>query len=195
MNNDKRISSWRNARAPMTYFLASMILAGASAAWAGGSSHSRGETIFVSGNSVPSFDCGLEGSDFALQMWGDLEGCLSVFVEGFKCDELAEYDLYRERGREVFVGTMNGKEGTFRTNYTFDAAYAKGYCQTFDYSLEVGGGCTHAIKGTGGVFDRAFGLIKFIDVITDVKGDPLNGSFVAGNGINNLLYYGHIRLR
>lgn len=192
MKAENCIMFWRETRAPITCVLASILMAAAGAASAGGS---RGETVFVSGNSIPSYTCGQEGSDFALQMWGDLEGCLSVWVEGFKCDALGEYDLYRERGREVFVGSMRGKEGKFRTNYTFEAAYAKGYCETFDFSLEVGGGCTHVVLGKSGIFDRAFGVIKFIDVITNVTGDYTTGSFTAGHGINNLLYYGHIRIR
>jgi hypothetical protein len=192
MKTGKYTTFWRASKAPITAVLASILLAAGGIASAGGS---RGETVFVSGNSIPSYTCGQEGSDFALQMWGDLEGCLSVWVEGFKCDALGEYDLYRERGREVFVGSMRGEEGTFKTNYTFEAAYAKGYCETFDFSLEVGGGCTHVVRGKSGVFDRAFGVIKFIDVITNVTGDYTTGSFAAGNGINNLLYYGHIRVR
>lgn len=168
--------------------LASMMLAGGSTALASG----HNKTVFVSGNSTFSSDCGLEGSDYAILLTGDLEGCWSTFVQGFECKELADYDLYLEKGREVFVGTFRGKQGRFRTTYTFDAAYAKGFCQSFDPSLEVGGGCNHKINGGSRVFEGAEGLIKFIDVIANVTGDPVTGAFTAGTGGNNFLYYGRI---
>jgi hypothetical protein len=172
----------------MTGVLAAIVLAGGSAAFATGN-----RTVFVSGNSTYS-DCGAEGSDFALLMTGDLEGCLSVYVQGFKCKELADYDLYSERGREVFAGKLHGKQGRFRTTYTFDAAMAKGFCQSFDLSLEVAGGCSHKVEGRTGVFKGAEGLIRFFDVITNVTGNPDTGDFTAGTGGNNFLYFGDIHL-
>ena len=135
--------------------------------------------VFVSGNSTAS-DCGVPGSDWAISLTGDLEGCWSAFVQDYKCKELEDYDLYFEEGREVFVGKFHGKQGRFRTTYTFEAAYAKGFCQSFDPTLEVGGGCNHKISGGSGVFADAEGLIKFIDVITGVTGDPVTGEFQAG---------------
>lgn len=186
MKNDTHGTSFRSARVLIASALASMMLAGGSAALASGD-----KSIFVSGNSTYS-DCGLEGSDFALLLTGDLEGCLSVFVEGFKCKGLEHFDAYFERGREVFVGTLRGKQGRFRTQYTFDAAFAKGFCESFDLSLEVGGGCTHKVRGTSGVFKEAQGVIKFIDVIANVTGDPITGEYSAGSGGNNFLYSGRI---
>ena len=135
---------------------------------------------------------GSEGSDYAISLTGDLEGCLSTFVERFKCRELADYDLYLEKGREVFIGTLHGKQGRFTTDYTFDAAYAKGFCQSFDASLEVGGGCIHKIQRGRGAFRNAEGVITFIDVIAGVTGDPVTGAFKAGTGGNNFLYYGRL---
>jgi hypothetical protein len=189
MKGDTKGLFWRGARLAAASVLASTMLAGGNSALASGGNDSK----FVSGNSTYS-DCGLDGSDFALLMTGDLEGCLSVFVQGFTCKELPDYDLLHERGREVFVGKLNGKQGRFRTTYTFDAAYAKGFCQTFDPSLEVGGGCTHKVEGRSGIFENASGLIKFIDVIAGVTGDPVTGAFTAGTGGNNFLYYGRIHL-
>ena len=60
-----------------------------------------GESRFVSGNSTFS-DCGLDGSDYAISLTGDLEGCLSTFVQDFKCKDLADYDLYLESGRDAY---------------------------------------------------------------------------------------------
>jgi hypothetical protein len=149
-------------------------------------------TIFVSGNSTYS-DCGIEGSDLALAMTGDLEGCWSVFVEGFKCKELDGFDLYLENGREVFVGKFRGKQGRFVTDYTLDAVMAKGFCQSFDFTLEVAGGCDHKVHGRRGVFAGAEGRLKFLDVIVGVTGDPVTGAFNAGTGPNNFPYYGRIK--
>lgn len=184
-------TTWRNARVRSTCVLASMILAGGSAAFATG--HDNNRTVIVSGNSTFSA-CGLDGSDFALAMTGDLEGCLSVFVEGFKCKALDDYDLYSERGREVFVGSLRGKQGRFRTSYTVDAAMAKGFCQSFDMSLEVAGSCSHKVEGRSGVFKDAEGLLTFFDVVANVTGNPVTGEFAAGTGSNNFLYFGRIHL-
>ncbi len=187
MKNNVRGTSLRSARVLIAIALASMMLVGGSAALAGGDK----KQVFVSGNSTFS-DCGLPGSDFALALTGDLEGCLSTFVEDHKCKELADYDLYFEEGREVFLGKFHGKQGRFRTTYTFEGAYAKGFCQSSDPTLEVGGGCSHKIVGGSRVFEDAAGLIKFIDVIAGVTGDPVTGEFQAGTGGNNFPYYGGI---
>ena len=189
MKIDTGDAFWRNARVTSASVLASMILAGGSTALADG----NGKSIFVSGNSTFSDTCGLEGSDFGLLLTGDLEGCLSVFVKGFKCKELEDFDSYFERGREIFVGTLRGKPGRFRTTYTFDAAYAKGFCESFDPALEVGGSCIHKVQGRSGIFKNAEGVLTFIDVIANVTGDPLTGEFMAGTGANNFLYSGRIR--
>lgn len=188
MKSDTGATFWRSARVPIACVLASLVLTGGSAALATGD-----KSIFVSGNSTFSA-CGVQGSDYAILLTGDLEGCLSTFVQGFKCRELADYDFYSERGREVFIGTLHGKQGRFTTDYTFDGAYAKGFCQSFDASLEVGGGCIHKIQRGSGAFRKAEGVITFIDVIAGVTGDPVTGAFAAGTGGNNFLYSGRIHL-
>jgi hypothetical protein len=167
--------------------MAALLLAGGNPALA------SGDSVFVSGNSTYS-DCGLEGSDLALAMTGDLEGCLSVFVQGFSCRELGDFDLYSERGQEVFVGTFRGRQGRFRTTYTVEGAYAKGFCQSFDFSVQLAGGCSHKVHGRSGVFREAEGLLTFLDVVANVTGDPVTGAFTAGTGANNFLYYGRIHL-
>ena len=183
MKNNVRGTSFRRPRVLIALALASTLLAGGSAALAGGDgggdeagvsaalAGADKKPVFVSGNSTAS-DCGLPGSDYALSLTGDLEGCWSGFIQGYKCKELADYDLWLEKGREVFVGEFHGKQGRFRTTYTFEAAYAKGVCESFDFTLEVGGGCRHKVIGGSGVFADAEGLIKYIDVIAGVTGDP-----------------------
>jgi hypothetical protein len=187
MKINTRGSRWSRARALATGGLAVAMLAGGSPALA------TGNKVFVSGNSVYS-DCGLAGSDLALTLTGDLEGCWSVFVEGFKCKELNGFDLYFERGREVFVGKLRGKQGRFATDYTLEAAMEKGFCQSFDFTKEVAGGCIHKIHGRSGVFSGAKGLLTFLDVITGVTGDPVTGEFQAAGSPNNFVYYGDINL-
>jgi hypothetical protein len=154
--------------------------------------HGGDREIAINGNSTFS-DCGAAGSDLGLLMTGDLKGCLSIFIQGYTCTELADFDHYTERGRESFVGTWRGKQGRFATKYTVDAAYGKGFCQSLDYTLELSGSCTHHIDGRSGAFADADGVFTMFDVITNVTGDPLTGTFTAGSGANNFLYYGAIR--
>jgi hypothetical protein len=177
----------RLSRAPIASVLAALLLAG------GNPASASGNGVFVSGNSTFS-DCGLEGSDLALAMTGDLQGCLSVFVQGFSCRQLGDFDLYSERGQEVFVGTFRGRQGRFRTTYTVEGAYAKGFCESFDFSVQVAGGCSHKVHGRNGVFRNAEGLLTFLDVVANVTGDPVTGAFTPGTGANNFLYYGRIHL-
>lgn len=166
---------------------AAIALASASAAMAHGD-----KEIPISGNSTFS-DCGAAGSDLGLRMTGDLKGCLSIFIQGYTCKELPDFDHYTERGRETFVGTWRGKQGRFATRYTVDAAYGKGFCQSLDYTLELSGSCTHQIDGRSGVFADAEGVFTMFDVITNVTGDAQSGVFTPGSGANNFLYYGAIR--
>jgi hypothetical protein len=187
MKNSAHRATFRNARVLLAGALATAALAGPNAALAAG-----GKNIAISGNSVFS-DCGLAGSDFALLMTGDLEGCLSIFVQGVTCKELNGFDHYTERGRETFIGTWRGKKGRFATDYKVDAAYAQGFCQSLDYTLELSGSCIHNIHGRSGVFADAEGVFTLFDVITNVTGDPVTGTFAAGAGANNFLYYGRIR--
>jgi hypothetical protein len=87
---------------------------------------------------------------------------------------------------------LRGKQGRFTTNYTVDAAYAKGFCQSLDFSLELSGSCIHEIHGRSGVFTDGEGVFTLFDVITNVTGDPVTGAFTAGSGANNFLYSGSV---
>jgi len=199
MKNSVRGTWFRSARVLMAIALASMMLAGGSTALAdgdkaGGSAASAGghkKPVFVSGNSTAS-DCGIPGSDWAIALTGDLEGCWSAYIQDYSCTELQDYALYFEEGREVFVGKLRGKQGSFRTAYTVEAAYAKGLCESLDFTTEVAGFCKHRVIGGSHAFTGAKGLITFLDVIAGVTGDPVTGEFEAGTGANNFLYYGRI---
>jgi len=112
------------------------------------------------------------GSDFALKMEGDLEGCLYVSVETFECSPSG---TYRERGTEIFVGQYNGMGGTFGTAYLFTAKYKD--CPNL--VEEIFGRCQHPIEaGSGaGFFDGVTGRF-------DIKDDIEAGNFP---------YRGHLR--
>lgn len=211
MKNDVHGTSFRSARIVIAMALVAMMLVGGGTALAGGNQAdgsaalARGDTadgsaalaggkrrsVFVSGNSTAS-DCGRPGSDYALKLTGDLRGCWSGFIRGVRCLSLDGYDLYFEKGREIFIGKFHGKRGAFTTTYTFDGVYAKGFCQSFDPTLEVAGGCIHPIKAGNRVFAKVGGVIKFLDVIAGVTGDPSTGEFQAGTGANNFVYYGRL---
>ena len=162
MKNHTHGRDWRSARVLLAGAIATAILASGNAALANGD-----RSIAISGNSTFS-DCGSAGSDLGLLMTGDLKGCLSIFVQGSTCNEQNGFDHYTERGRESFVGMWRGKQGRFTTKYIVDAAYAKGFCESLDFTLELSGSCIHKIEGRSGVFVDAEGVFTMFDVITNV---------------------------
>lgn len=111
------------------------------------------------------------GSDFAVFLTGDLNGCHYVFVESAACSPSG---TYRERGTEIFV-SHNGEEGSFGTTYTFEAKYE----DCANLVGEIFGRCQHPIiSGSGtGIFEGFTGRIDFKDDIA------------AGN----FPYRGHLR--
>jgi hypothetical protein len=109
-------------------------------------------------------DCNYEAqeADFALLLTGDLEGCLHVYVDDYNCSPSG---TYRESGREYFVGTYKGEEGTFWTSYKFEAKYEGCSEEGFFLGAEIFGRCQHPIKkGSGtGVFENVIGRLDFKD--------------------------------
>ncbi len=95
-----------------------------------------------------------------LVMEGDLTGCLYTHVESSRT---TSGGASMERGRELFVGSLNdGLPGTFTTTYWFEAKLASD-------GSEVRGQCQHPIvsgSGTGG-FAGVTGRIYFMDIIGD----------------------------
>lgn len=109
-------------------------------------------------------DFASEGADFALQLTGDLEGCLYTYVDDFGCSPSG---TYRESGREYFVGTYNGDFGTFWTTYKFEAKYEGCSEEGFFLGAEIFGRCQHPIvkeSGTG-IFDGVTGRLDFKDIV------------------------------
>ena len=100
------------------------------------------------------------GSDYAVILGGDLEGCLYTFVAGSVSNPSG---TYREWGSEVFV-SHQGEIGSFETTYQFEAKY--------DSAGEIFGRCQHPIvDGSGtGDFEGVTGRI-------DMKDDVVLGNF------------------
>ena len=114
-------------------------------------------------------------SDYpALVLQGSLEGCWYTDVQWSK---KTPSGVYLERGRELFVGSLDGREGSFTTTYRFEAKFAP------DGVTELFGRCQHPLlAGSGtGEFTGATGRLDFKDII--------NGSEIT------YVYRGHISLR
>lgn len=109
------------------------------------------------------------GSEFALKMTGDLEGCHYVFVETAECSPSG---TYREVGSEIFVGAYNGGLGTFTTTYRFEAKFVE--CPSL--SGEIFGRCQHPIVVSSGtdIFEGVAGRLDFKDDV-EVGNFPYRG--------------------
>jgi len=110
------------------------------------------------------------GSDIALRMTGDLEGCHYIFIETFICSPSG---TVRQTGHEIFVSQANGND-SFMTEINFEGKY-----QDCNPAVEIFGRCQHPIMaGSGkGIFEGVTGRLDFKD------------DLVAGN----FPYRGHLR--
>jgi hypothetical protein len=109
-----------------------------------------------------------EGATYAVSMTGGLEGCLYIFVDAWECSPSG---TYREVGREHFVGTYNGKSGSFWTAYKFEAKY-EGCADNGSYvGAEIFGRCQHPIvENSGeGVFKGVTGRLDMKDNVTNAS--------------------------
>jgi hypothetical protein len=114
-----------------------------------------------------------EGSDFAIDMTGDLDGCHYVFVATSECSPSG---TYRETGTEIYVsGGSDEVAGTFSTTYRFTAKFED--CPTL--VGEIFGRCQHPIVAGSGTeeYEGVTGRLDFKDDIA------------AGN----FPYRGHLR--
>ena len=106
-------------------------------------------------------DDAVTGNDFALDLTGDLGGCLYVFVETAQCSPSG---VYVETGTELYVGSgSEGDDGTFTTAYRFEAKYT----DCANLVGEIHGRCQHPIvkrSGTGD-YEDVTGRIDFKDDI------------------------------
>jgi len=109
-------------------------------------------------------DAAGQGATYALNMTGDLQGCLYTYVDEFECSPSG---TYHEIGREYFVGTYKGVSGSFWTNYKFEAKY-EGCAVNGSYvGAEIKGRCQHPIvEGSGsGAFQGVTGRLDMKDDI------------------------------
>lgn len=96
---------------------------------------------------------------FAVELTGDLEGCLYARLGEYKFGPSGAYD---ERGDEVIVACLNdGPCGLLFTSYHFTGKYA------LDFSQQFFGRCQHPIVWAEGGFAGATGRLDFKDNIVD----------------------------
>lgn len=168
MRRDSNVTSWRRVTFLIATFFALVMLGSANTALA------DAKTIAVSGDSVLS-DCGApKKADLALELSGNLTGCLAIFVQHLKCRELNGFALSTELGREEFEGKLDGEPIKFDTHYTFTATWPAGSCPEPAPEKETTGGCIHYVAG-----EDVGGQIRFHDVIPTV-----------GKGATNFFYEG-----
>jgi hypothetical protein len=136
----------------------------------------HGGRTLVSGDSVYS-PCG----ELAIQMTGDLNGCLEIFPTRYTCEELQGFALYSEWGNEEF--SDDDGVSSFHTKYTLAGIYAQGFCSTFDWSTQLSGGCDHQIFSGQGRFKGSNGSITFSDIIPEP----------GVSGASNFLYRGYMK--
>jgi len=149
----------------------------------GAAQSSSGGAIQVTG--VGFYPTGLEcalpdSATYAIRVTGtELNGCLFVYVTDFSC---TPGGAYRESGRENFIGTYNGQEGSFWTAYKFEGKYEGCPTSGSELGAEIFGRCQHPIvEGSGeGVFEGVSGRLDFKDVLT-------------GPGAPYFPYRGHFR--
>lgn len=114
-----------------------------------------------------------QNPDYSLDLTGDLEGCLYVFVETSTCTPSG---VYIQTGTEVYVGSGSaGDDGTFATTFRFTGLFED--CPNL--TGQINGRCEHPIVAGSGTndFEGVTGRIDFND---DVE---------AGNAP----YKGHLR--
>ena len=94
---------------------------------------------------------------------GDLDGC--IFTDVLTARDLgAPSGIYLETGREMFVGTVNGVEGTFQMAYRFESKWNPDVLT----GPEVHGRCQHPIVAGSGtdVFAGVTGRLDFKDEVS-----------------------------
>ena len=117
-----------------------------------------------------------ENADYVVSMTGDLAGCLYTYVDNYEC---SPGGTYREEGREHFVGTYNGKTGSFWTTYKFESLFEGCSASGAPLGGEIKGRCQHPIvAGSGnGVFNGVAGRL-------DMKDDIAAGNFIIRGHLN-----------
>ena len=108
------------------FFYKTVVLAAAAALAGSGPSLAAGQTVLVSGDSVPS-ECGAaKKADLSTELSGSLTGCWSAFVDHVNCQELNGFAFWTEIGHEEFEGKLDDAATKFDTQYTFNAIFPSG---------------------------------------------------------------------
>ena len=151
----------------------SVDFAATSSALAGGAKQISGIGYFAEPDECTDFVTGPgEFYEFALNMTGDLDGCLYVHIDTWECSPSG---TYRERGGEFFVSRDNEGADSFETTYLFTAKL--GECP--DLATEIWGRCQHPI-----VVDSGTGDFEGVTGRFDIKDDVAAANFP---------YKGHLR--
>jgi hypothetical protein len=163
MGRESNVTALRNTTLLAVAFFGLSALVGT------GSALADGQTIRVSGNSVPS-ECGApKKAAYGIELSGSLAGCWAIFPQHLKCSELNGFAMSTELGREEFDGTLDGKPIKFDTQYTFTATWPSGSCPEPAPEKETTGSCIHYISG-----ENVGGLMHFYDVIPKPGEGPTN---------------------
>ena len=121
---------------------------------------------------APCDDPGHAGADYAIVMTGDLEGCIYGYITSYRFHENS--GTYQERADETFVGTYDGKAGTFEMVENFTAKFDP------DTGDQIFGRCKHPVVAGSGT-----GELTGISGRLDFKDDVAAG---------NAPYKGHLAL-
>jgi len=105
-------------------------------------------------------------------MSGGLQGCWYTDVLTAK-DNGVPSGVYLETGQEMFVGTFDGKTGSFTTTYRFESKWDPDVSSL----VEVKGRCQHPIVAGAGGLAGITGRVDFRDVVA-------NGTYVYRGHIN-----------
>ena len=168
----------KTARSAATFVMAVGLIMALSAPAAAATNHILGVGYLDTAGDCGDPPAGYAGyGDFTLVMTGDLEGCWYTDIVT-AIDHGSPSGIYQERGKEIFVGSLDGGPvGTFTTTYQFNSKWDP----DVSTGSEVHGSCQHPItvgSGTGG-FEGVTGRVDF-------KDDVVTGDYP---------YRGHISLR
>ncbi len=110
--------------------------------------------------------------DASLDMTGDLQGCLYIFIETYEC---MPGGVYIEDGHEIYVGSgAEGDDGTFQTEYRFVAHFpSEADCHAFTNMIR--GRCQHPIVAGSGTGDYrgVTGKFQMVDNVEEGYADYL----------------------
>ena len=108
-------------------------------------------------------------------MSGDLQGCWYTHID-HAWDLGRPTGLYFEIGREIFVGSVKNKSGSFTTVYAFQSKWDPDVTT----GTEVWGQCQHPIvRGSGtGALKNITGYLGFVDIVTTTPTSYTYSGFV-----------------